>query len=831
MKKRKRKFFSPVWMCGLRSASALITSMLLISSQTATAAVDERQPSAAEIVQPVAKAYQELQQALAGPPPKVPLTPDQTAAQLDKLFPMLEQAEKQIPRDTFDPQPIVDKIGKDPRKIFEWVRDNTYFVPYRGLLRGDKGVLMDRLGNSLDRAMLLYALLGFVNQPARMVRGTLTEAQASEVLAKVRPFPSFEQRTGSSSSTSATEEFVKQYVQQNHLDPVRIRRALDDLAAQQQRMKGVVQKRVATQAKMISAMVGPPPANAAAEERAEQVKAVTDHWWVQWQNAGKWTDFDPTLPDEQPGQTLTAMHGNVSPKAYTDVGEDLVHTVQIQVVIEVWKQGQVKEVPVLTHKVVAAEVVGQPIALQQIPLHWPTDQANYIDSADKSAYFKKTLLDQNDWAPMLTAGGKQVIQTGFDISGQTKANAAELGTGNASQGLGQSVSGILGGTRIGHEANNESSTTSILTAEWLDYESFSPGQPSRTARREIFDVLGKGRRASKDSTVLELSAKQRLVRALALIGETKVIVQSAAFSPQFVQDLTLRALLTSRSGLASMLQSIDARDSQGLANGTGNLTSSPTSLYRLALARQTSSASLYIDRPNVLSTHNYLDSDSTGALFLCRAFDLVANDVAMTFRGLSAHAARLQQGVLDTNLEAILATGLSSGIPITGNAAEALLKPNGHFAWEIIRSGDDPSINRFRFNSDDFVRAREDLNAGYVIVVQKPDESSSTGSWWRVDPHTGQTIGIGPRGWGQAVETQLIRRVTVTPIVFITLTLACYGAHAVGGKQIQEKWDTRIWIICPVAAGVEIYGAGATLELGKFIGSLIAIVVLIGYSQ
>src|ERR1700719_3511836 len=93
----------------LRGVVAVVMSMLLVSSQVVAAAADERQPSAAAIIEPVAKSYQELQQALAGP--KSPLTPDQIATRLDKIFPKLEQADKQIPRDTFDPQMIIDRGG------------------------------------------------------------------------------------------------------------------------------------------------------------------------------------------------------------------------------------------------------------------------------------------------------------------------------------------------------------------------------------------------------------------------------------------------------------------------------------------------------------------------------------------------------------------------------------------------------------------------------------------------------------------------------------------------------------------------------------------------
>ncbi len=40
---------------------------------------------------------------------------------------------------------------RDPEKLFEFVRDRTYWVPYQGALRGARGVLSDRLGSSLAK--------------------------------------------------------------------------------------------------------------------------------------------------------------------------------------------------------------------------------------------------------------------------------------------------------------------------------------------------------------------------------------------------------------------------------------------------------------------------------------------------------------------------------------------------------------------------------------------------------------------------------------------------------------------------------------------------------
>ena len=39
---------------------------------------------------------------------------------MEAAFKALECFEKEIPRDTFDPKAILDKVGRDPVKLFEW---------------------------------------------------------------------------------------------------------------------------------------------------------------------------------------------------------------------------------------------------------------------------------------------------------------------------------------------------------------------------------------------------------------------------------------------------------------------------------------------------------------------------------------------------------------------------------------------------------------------------------------------------------------------------------------------------------------------------------------
>src|SRR5262245_56819976 len=104
-----------------------------------------------------------------------------TADRLDAWFQGLEQDTKELPRDSFDPKAIVDRVGSDPQKLYEWVRDQTTLVAYRGTLRGPSGVLMDRVGNSLDRALLLCELLRLAGLEVQLAHGTLSAEQAAEL--------------------------------------------------------------------------------------------------------------------------------------------------------------------------------------------------------------------------------------------------------------------------------------------------------------------------------------------------------------------------------------------------------------------------------------------------------------------------------------------------------------------------------------------------------------------------------------------------------------------------------------------------------------------------
>lgn len=78
-----------------------------------------------------------------------------------------------------------DELGRDPQRIFAFVRDEIGFESYTGSLRGARGALWSKAGNALDKASLMIALLRISGVPARYVQGTLSDADAKTLIASM----------------------------------------------------------------------------------------------------------------------------------------------------------------------------------------------------------------------------------------------------------------------------------------------------------------------------------------------------------------------------------------------------------------------------------------------------------------------------------------------------------------------------------------------------------------------------------------------------------------------------------------------------------------------
>lgn len=793
------------------------------------------QLSAGEITKPLDDTYRELSRVLSGQKEGQPRSPQEAAQQLEHLFSALEAVAKEIPRDTFDMAAVVQKVGRDPVKLFEWVRDETYLVPYRGLLRGPTGVLMDRLGNSLDRAVLLHAMLKSIGHTVRLERGTLTDEQAETLLERARPVPRDGVPALSRSASESTDTILRTLARERQVDPATLRQATDKVALEQSRMRGALQNRVIEQTAAIAAAIGKPVPNQPQED-VQRIQAVRDHWWVEWQNGSDWTALDPSLPAGAPGRTLTAAHATVAPDHFRDLGADQLQWIQLRVVVESWSAGKVSEAQVLTHDLLPAELIGKSIVLRFMPVSSPLDRKLFQEK-DPLAKLKETVLAQNEWAPILQIDDQNISRHTFNDTGDVgeMARPASSQAALPVEGLGNSIGSLLGGAK---ERNQPATVRSgkYTTAVWIDYDIHSPGQAARTVRRDIVDLLGPAARAINPAPAPAMTESQRLERGLALMGETDILPLVGNVTREFLDYMFVTNVLHNRQVITT-LSRLGAVDTATYSDLASRLRLFPRKLYELALTRQAWSqfaGDTYLAEPNVLAHHQRARIDEDGLLKLLAALDIVVNPMAVR-RGARASSfeVQLQQGVLDTNVEAVLAAADCRGLEAAGscsqlhNTAEMFSVSHSKAPWLVVRGIADRGWRAADLPADLRSRIERDLASGHVVMVPSARIPTGPGEdglgWWRIDPLTGQTLGMGQEGWGQGAierflnENAVILTVTAsTTFAKIVLLLCLTGAD--NQNPCDQQRCALVWLISVItlglgnAAGVLVSGAGSVFD-------------------
>lgn len=690
---------------------------------------------------------------------------NRTADQLDRYFQALEQAVQEIRDDAYDPQALMDKIGKNPAALYSWVRDNTCLVPYQGVLRGPIGVLMDRLGNSLDRALLLHELLRLAGSEVRLARGQLSDGQVREILAKSRGISRTDLSTSEESQSHEVDGLIEEYSRNYQLDPAEVKKTIGQMNKESELFSKEISSRVTEQAAFISSAVQKYRKSDKADPMKAERDSLKDHWWVQVLKEDHWVDLDPTLKDAEQGQSLAAVENTYQP---ADLGAELFHRINLRVIIERLTPGRVEEKTVLEYPLKASELLGQRIVLSHVPMNWPQG-ADLPEDADLSDQLKTTVLKEKEWCPVLMAGSEKIVQASFTDSGEVNKNPGKQGGAGAVSGITGGILGALGGeeTEKAKEAENE---RSFLTAEWMEYEFLCPGNQDQRIRRQIFDLLGPAARKENRTNVSGLNDEQRVKRGLALLGKTETLVQVCQFPAEFILHSLMKDLLANRSVLLDLIRQGGSLTNETFREALKNIMPLPGPEYGLAAGRYNWSKfrnAFFLDRPNVLNYYRGLDEKREGQISGRTGLDIVSNEIATTLSPeVDPFSLRLYQGVLETNAEALIIKGLGRSIE---NTSEAFAKSKiDGVDWLTIQGPHSSALNQVELSKDVRARIEDDLTAGYIAIIPPkavPIGGRTSFYWWRIDPTTGQVLGFGPDGFGQGMTEYLETALTVSHFV------------------------------------------------------------------
>jgi hypothetical protein len=652
-------------------------------------------------------------------------------AAIDSSLRAIADGDRAAPGSRWDPEYVVRVVGRDPADLFGWVQDSTSWIPYRGELRGPVGVLLDRQGNSLDRALLLARLLEIAGHSVRLAHGPMSRDSAQALLPDLLELPPQDAGAGSALLDPAAPG-VPAIAARYELDGAATKHSLQAQFTAATRFYSELRSRVMEQSARLAREVAPPDGRADWAGRFDSAfAALQDHWWVQRQDGDRWVDLDLLIPHiESPVTSLATPAETVPPG---EIPASLHHQLTVRVVTEQWAGGVLSEHRILDHTLQPSRLYGQQVVLQIWPGEWPSQI--HSDPHSKMG-LGGVASQQTEWGVVLVVGKTPAAQATLLADGSVE----EPRGGGPLGGLGAGIAGA-----IKRPVAASASGRSTMTAAWLEYEIRAPGAPSRTIRRAIFDLLGPAARSGKAPVTLALSDSQRLARSLALMLRTEILPVTSAMAPEYVSHLTAQAITAN----GSLLRAVAAAESPRLPDPDSLLAQAApdvSTLYSLASARfawSPVSDRIYVDRLGLLTRHRH-PAVARGGFEVRGAVDVAAGDVGVSLAEPDAFRVRLQQGVLDTNAEGLWWNGAT-----VLNAGEAYKASTN---WMTLTPARMTDVGKLQLTADIHTRIAQDLAVGFVVIA--PRAPVATGpehftGWWRIDPVTGTARGIGGAGWGQ----------------------------------------------------------------------------------
>ncbi len=338
----------------------------------------------------------------------------------------------------------------------------------------------------------------------------------------------------------------------------------------------------------------------------------------------------------------------------------------------------------------------------------------------------------------------------------------------------------LGGDAVADQpAGDKPRADGELTAEWLEYTLLVPGEEPKVTRRDVFDIVGPAVRMGGDLSGFRLDEDKRLARAGGQMTETEIVILPAWPAAEYLADMTAELALANRPLLAEFTRDPFGKAPPNSIELFSKMTGMPAAAYLYSTLRSDVSATrgfVFIDRPQIVAQHGVLTRVGPGEMTAKAALDVIENGVGVDPFVADQFVIRVLQGVADTNAEAL---ALGKGGENVGEAFEkALDEPE----WTVFFPDDADLIGTLGLAPDVLARLLGDLNAGYAIVSPTGDAKPfELVGWWRVDPLTGTTLGMGNNGWG----TTLVEFAFILLIKVMLAQIACMAYTAAAEEKIR----------------------------------------------
>jgi len=624
---------------------------------------------------------------------------EEVQVRLDSALYLLDQLNEAVPEPPDDVESLADKLDYDFDAAIEFVRTKVRFEPYVGVLRGPEGVASTRRGNAWDQSLLLAALIKTMGGDAQVVLGELSEADARTLIDQL--FHVIDQET-EPFQPKRLLEIVGEYDEQlRYLLAERID-AWNDGATQQQLDVDVANIEGELLDLLDDSVIGLPK-NESTDGLIHSI--ARDYAWVRWRDGPsmEWTNLHPAYRGSGPV--------DVQPVTFVanEVPSEYQHRVSLRLDIE--RQtgaGKVERVPVMDgFDRPVAQLYKNQISLGMGPLS--------PEGAEDSTFIVPLL--NGGIAP----GGMAVSELGLTASAGDIANSQAELFATLSSTLGGASSALA---RLSDSENEGPRLTGIL----LNVEIISPGAEPTTIVRRMADLrnLPEPRFPSSAAFGLvldvDIGAGSESAVTRKLIDHEKTLLKVFPAIYAWARNEIPFKQVQQLEEFATLDHAVWP-DFEIMA---GTLQEDPTSTEMSF-------------RPGPLlaarRTFTNLDGDLT------TASDILFNPITVLSRDEDGSVVvdaglALRQGVRETILESglmVSRTRWAQRSPefLVGNVSE--LEGAGKLEnWPRLATE----------------MAKQDLADGFVLGITGDDDPH----WWRIDPATGGTLGMGTYGGQEIAE-------------------------------------------------------------------------------
>ncbi|APX92068.1 hypothetical protein BWR19_03445 [Halomonas sp. 1513] len=697
-----------------------------------------------------------------------------------------------LPWETLRVAEAQQAVGSRPEALFEWVRDETRWLPYAGELRGAAGVMQDRMGSSLDRALLLAALMEDAGHTVRLARTELSE-EALERLDSAWADDAVARRPDGPVEMDLSEASIAALSERLQSDPEAMAEALLEQreAADTRRARLLADSQ--RLAEGLTALLGAVPDDADLSD-----DRPTDHWWVQQRTADGWSDFDPALPEHAPGERLIEA-GDLESHYPEALPESARHWLRIEVVAEQLEGGRLKEAVAFSHRLPTAELLGQQLHLELYPMALPSPQS-LLDGSLALDSLPDELFTQEQWVPYLRLGDSLERQYGIMADG----SVVDLGSQASIAGAFGEAGSALGEVGVGGLGADEPETPPELSAVITRFHVEAPGRETHTVERPLMDLIGPDRRSAGVES-FEVDESLREQRAVELLSTMTVLGQTTWVPPAQLAAWDYEGLMNNRqAALAGAYLGAQGDDSFiGEALESRNIRRSALDqLAAMRLAYSPDPESVALTRLNLLGYVTLMEFEA-GEHRRREGFDILDNRVTVP-SGERVAATRLAQGALDTLLEAELAADEHAAL---GNTAQAFLHDlREERQWHQVTSLEGLEALGWRPQADLEAHFAARLEEGQTLLLPDTPARDAAPTWWQLDPSSGDLLGYGRDRRGQYVEG--------------ILTLMSAGDSAMGAVgMVQSIWSCLFTASDPLcctqdAAAQEMIGSAVSAGLG-----------------